>query len=109
MSHKKSGNLVTTRVLPHLLVQKDPTPGAETSQRPPSEGLLLRLTEFILPPPHPSGKKSTPGVNCYDQIVEWSKRLPGAKSQLFATSWCQTRTPRERRGAAQSRLLLTAS
>jgi hypothetical protein len=34
--------------------KKDPTPGAETSQRPPSEGLLLRLTEFILPPPHPS-------------------------------------------------------
>jgi hypothetical protein len=48
--------------------KKDPTPGAETSQRPPSEGLLLRLTEFILPPPHPSVKELPPqGGNSYDQ------------------------------------------
>ena len=33
-------------------------------------GLLLRLTEFILPPPHPSVKEMDPrGAISYDQIV----------------------------------------
>ena len=32
-------------------------------------GLLLRLTEFILPPPHPSVKEMDPrGAISYDQI-----------------------------------------
>ena len=31
-------------------------------------GLLLRLTEFILPPPHPSVKESDPRADSYDQI-----------------------------------------
>ncbi len=49
--------------------KKDPTPEAKTSQRPPSEGLLLRVTEFILPPPHPSVKELPPqGGNSYDQL-----------------------------------------
>ena len=38
---QKSGNLVTTRVLPSYWYKKDPTPGAETSQRPPSEGFCF--------------------------------------------------------------------
>ena len=34
-------------------------------------GLLLRLTEFILPPPHPSVKESDPRrADSYDQIVK---------------------------------------
>ena len=33
-------------------------------------GLLLRLTEFILPPPHPSVKEMDPrGAISYDQIL----------------------------------------
>jgi hypothetical protein len=60
--------------------KKDPTPGAETSQRPPSEGLLLRLTEFILPPPHPSVKELPPqGGNSYDQILVTLRARTGTR------------------------------
>jgi len=31
---------------------------------------LLRLTEFILPPPHPSVKELDPRANSYDQIIK---------------------------------------
>jgi hypothetical protein len=41
-------------------------------QLPFSGGLLLRLPEFILPPPHPSVKESDPrGADSYDQLLAY--------------------------------------
>jgi hypothetical protein len=76
--------------------KKDPTPGAETSQRPPSERLLLRLTEFILPPPHPSVKELPPqGGNSYDQlgVGYGSMRGPSISLCEFLKTFGQPTTP----------------
>jgi hypothetical protein len=63
---KKIGKSREHRGVAIYWYKKDPTPGAETSQRPLPT--LLRLTEFILPPPYPSVKELPPqGGNSYDQ------------------------------------------
>ena len=65
---------------------KDPPRGRDVPKTPVGR-VLLRLTEFILPPPHPSVKERLPrGGLSYDQIhprVEGREhitvtRIPGA-------------------------------
>ena len=48
-------------------------------------GLLLRLTEFILPPPHPSVKEMDPrGAISYDQIgaIKLQKAIFGGNIRI---------------------------
>jgi hypothetical protein len=50
------------------LVQKRPHPRGRDVAKTPVGRVLLRLAEFILPPPHPSVKEMDPrGAISYDQ------------------------------------------